>query len=231
MSDKPQKKFKLFQFAPSVEHPDYPGVYGWGFDSHGYRFVVYTPKEHDHPVVAQRIQELNEQAAAETHVEKVQGKDRKKERRPARRGEEHGPAHLHVFHIATGREMRFELLEHYARDQHTGRPFSMGGKHEMPLNQRDLEIVTPIVQSKAETFIQAWREAYIDSKLSGYVTRISNAGGEDIEEKIDSAGWLHSKDSRGRVAKSPPPNMDKTQDQIPTPEAHRSRDGHYHVRG
>src|SRR5687768_15945672 len=105
MNDRPPKKFKLFQFAPSVEHPDYPGVYGWGFDSHGYRFVVYGPEEFDHPAVQKRLAELKEHLGngEGTHAEKLRQptdqKPAKRRKQPSfeRRGEEHGPAHVHVF--------------------------------------------------------------------------------------------------------------------------------------
>jgi len=236
MNDKPQKKTRLFQFAPTVECPDYPGVYGWGFDSHGYRFVVYAPEEFDHPAVQNRIAELqNHQAkeeAQESHTDRVRrhagqkpGK-RRKSPSPDRRGEEHGPAHVHVFHIESGRETRFELLEHYLSDGHTGRPFFTGGKHNNPLNRRDVEIVQPILDKHAAGFIQAWREFFVDSKLSGYVTRISNCNGEDVEEKVGNDGWLYTTDSRGRTAKSPPPNM--RQDR--TLSEDRDTDGYYHQR-
>lgn len=174
------KKLKdIVQFAPDSERPEAPGTYGWGFDLNGYRVVMYRPEEFDHPVVKAIDARINH------------SKDTKKIRKTQQRGQarpkpdgtpendvaigrqEHGPAHIHVIEKATGRESKFELIEHYAPDGNDIRLIDKNGCNKEPLTPAQVGELLPILQVNSTRFIQLWRESYADAKLGNYVTRIS----------------------------------------------------------
>jgi hypothetical protein len=214
---------RFFQFAPSADRPNYPGVFGWGFDTHGYRIVVYGPPETDHPVVHEAVRNLARDRRRQHQQDGEDGglghpamksrnrrqrRDKLLDRHDCPRpylGGEHPPAHVHVIHIQSGRETRFEFLQHFA-GEHTARPFHLSEKRQNILTPAEERAVQPILDKIAPNLIQLWQELYQDSKLSGYVTRISHHDGQNMEETIDADGWVHMRDERGNVARIPPPN-------------------------
>lgn len=208
----------FFQFAPSAQRPDYPGVYGWGLDTHGYRIVMYGPSQADHDIVKQSYghdpkhrppvgDEMDIPPQYEGMLHKQSRLRPKKERPPESRAQqgEHPPAHIHVIHLQSGRETRFELIEHY-RGEHTARPLYLSEKRDRNLTEPEVAAVQLILDELAPRFIQLWREMYQNKKLGRYVTRVSRYNGSEVEEHIDSKGWLVLSSDDGSVAKIPPSN-------------------------
>lgn len=143
---------KIVQYAPDPTKPDTPWAYGWGFDSNGFRVVMFAPKCWDHPVVADIARSM----------EGVH-----------RRGEEHGPAHIHVIDKQNGKESKFELVEHFDSSEHRMRLMKPEGHSKTPLTDAQIDAVLPILKEYTPDFIQLWREFFQNTRLSNYVTRIS----------------------------------------------------------
>jgi hypothetical protein len=113
---------------------------------------MFAPKQWDHPVVTDIAGTM-----PGTH----------------RRGEEHGPAHVHVIDKQSGRESKFELIEHMDLSEHHMKLMKHEGHIKMPLTEAQVEAVQPLLKEYSKDFIQLWREFFQDTRLSNYVTRIS----------------------------------------------------------
>lgn len=191
------------QFSPTLEHPDYPGAYGWGYDTHGYRIVVYGPAEEDHPEVREKLRILKD------HNEVLD-----RDRMVMRRKEEHGPAHIHVFHLQHKHESRLELIEDQY-GEHKFRHLPWEGKHKgrIDLADHEMQEVAVILKKDAGRFIQLWRELHQDSRLSAYVTRQdwireSKRKYTPVEVRVQKNGWTAITNKHtGETAVEPPVNM------------------------
>lgn len=181
---------KFVQFAPSSENTYYPGVFGWGVETHGFRIVMYGPAEADHPAVKSFVTR-GEKFAEEgdgikiprhgnPHVQYTSAEKYKK----CLNAGEHGPCHVHVFDIKSGREMRFELVEHYKQKQHFAKQLPFSEERDTDLKPEQIKAVQPILNHLTPDFIQCWREMYLDNRLSGYVSRVVNRGGGDMIETM-----------------------------------------------
>lgn len=183
------KSRDIAQFAPDSRHPDAPWSFGWGFDSNGFRIVMYGPREHDSELVREIAQSITQQKRKElrgsrgkdiperpddkTFRRRLKRSKRKEAENPERWREEHGPAHIHVIDKHTRWESKFEIIEHYDGTQHEVRLIERNGNGKTPLTPAQREAVIPILNERAVEFIQLWREFYQDTKLGSYVTRIS----------------------------------------------------------
>ncbi len=235
------KKSAIVQFSPSTQQPDYPGVKGWGFNSHGYRFVVYGPAEWDTGVTREALAKQKKNAAlheeayalSDQATNRIRKRNSRKKISLMRNEEErrdHGPAHLHVFHLQSGAESKLELIEHYDPEQSYVRLLP-NGKHK-ELTPPQLDEAINIVKPRVSEFIQLWRELYQDVGTSRYVARVTKVRGIDIEHiphKInlgrDNAGkpineyWLEVTANNGEKTLIPPPKAHRPgrhQDKVST---------------
>ncbi|MDE3015788.1 MAG: hypothetical protein KGI29_02565 [Pseudomonadota bacterium] len=222
---------KLKDFEQIV--PPQQGQYGWGFHYGGFCIVMYGPPEQDHVAVMQAERNLTEKMAESGekpgsgfHSSQQHGE----KNLPCKntRGEEHGPAHVHVIDKNTNRESKFELVEnigdnhaHYMRllpssndayHENNGKKNLSGKKKRSrkpaPLTEAQIEAVTPILNAHAERFIQLWREFYADKRISNYVTRVSEKLSGCLERvRFEDRSLTHKsiilEDSRGQKASMP----------------------------
>lgn len=186
---------KLVQFAPSIENSGdiiyYPGVFGWGVETNGFRIVMYGPAEYDHPavnVLISRGQKFNDGLDGV----KIPGKEslhrkytsEKRKKRCVRAGE-HGPCHVHVFDIRSGHETRFRLVEHY-NAEHFVQELHLDEKRKNNLTDKQVKAVAPILNSLVPEFIQCWREMYQDNDLlNGCISRVDKDSNGMVETKYD----------------------------------------------
>ncbi len=185
---------EFVQFAPSRENTYYPGVFGWGVDTNGFRIVVFGPAEADHPAVKSFVTR-GEKFADEVDGIKIpkhtgsrlQYTSEEKYKKCLNAGE-HGPCHVHVFDIKSGRETRFELIEHYKQKQHFAKQLHFSEERDTGLTDRQIEAVQPILNYLTPDFIQRWREMYQDNRLSGYVSRVVKRGKDDMIETMQRDG-------------------------------------------
>ncbi|MEK6747186.1 MAG: hypothetical protein AABY33_09185 [Pseudomonadota bacterium] len=197
---------KFVQFAPSRDNEYYPGVFGWGLETNGFRIVMYGPAEYDHPVVKNHIVR-GEKFAGDTGGIKIpEGASLHRkytsERRQKRcmRAGEHGPCHVHVFDIKSGRETRFELVEHYKGGEHFSRPLHLAEKRKNSLTDGQMRAVEPVLNSLVPDFIQCWREMYQNEKLSGYVSRAQSIGSNNMVETMQPDGAFKVYDPKSGAA-------------------------------
>jgi hypothetical protein len=221
------RRHKIGQFAPGVNKANYPGVLGWGFDTHGYRIVMYGPTEWDTSQTQDAIQNLkkhpsslNDHTVEDTHTVKTNRQKRKIKRDAKKltddKRRDHGPAHVHVIHLQSGNESKFELIEHYEPGESFVRLLTNGNKNV--LSEPQVNEVTDLLHPYAEKFIQRWREMYQDYGTSRYVARISQVGNKDIEHipyKVKIAEgekeiWLEVREKDGSITRIPPPNGAET---------------------
>lgn len=193
------KHKKFVQFAPSQENQYYPGVFGWGIETHGYRMVMYGPAEADHPAVkavVMRKEKFSNETEEGIEKPKRTGFRRgsftaKEKYERCLKAGEHGPCHVHVFDIKSGRETRFELIEHYSADDHYAQPLHLSetrDNRDNGLTDGQIKAVQPILNSMVPDFIQQWREMYQTSPLSGYVSRVVKIGKDDLIETAQADG-------------------------------------------
>lgn len=201
---------KFVQFAPSRENTYYPGVFGWGVETNGFRIVMYGPAEYDHPAVRANIAR-GEKFADEIDGVKVPKRENlhrqytseKRQKRCIRAGE-HGPCHIHVFDVRSGRESRFELVEHYDGDKHFAKPLHLLEKRKNSLTDGQIRSVEPVLKDLVPDFIQCWREMYQNNPLSGCVSRAEKIGSNDMIETRQLDGSMKIYDSKsGTVAVIP----------------------------
>lgn len=186
-------KKQFIQFAPDSSRPNAPGTYGWGFDSNGFRVVMYGPKEEDTDITKDITRRLLEKGE---HTQDLVGNLTKAEKRSKkkfakfeskfnRREEEHGPAHVHVIDKKSARESKFELIEdadglHQCRLLET----NGNGNHKKSLTKDEIIAAKRVIDEYAENFIQLWREFYCDKRLANYVTRTSEKYPKTIERIV-----------------------------------------------
>jgi hypothetical protein len=187
---------KFVQFAPSRENEYYPGIFGWGVQTHGFRIVVYGPAEADHPAVkaiVTRGKKFSDEVEDAIEKPKKTAFNRKyftpKEKyKQCLKAGEHGPCHVHVFDIKSGRETRFELIEHY-NGEHYAKRLQLSEKDDKrDLTDNQIKAVEPILNSLVPDFIQCWREMYQNERLSGYVSRVTKLGRKDVVETLQRDG-------------------------------------------
>lgn len=188
------KNKEFVQFAPSKENTYYPGVFGWGVDTNGYRIVVYGPAEADHPAVKSIVtrgkkfyEDDRIKIPKHTHSHEKDSALKEKYKKCLKAGE-HGPCHVHVFDIKSGRETRFELIEHYSVGEHFAKPLHVSETRENGLTDRQMNAVQPILKDMVPDFIQCWREMYQNDRLSGYVSRVTKLGRKDVVETLQRDG-------------------------------------------
>jgi hypothetical protein len=219
---------RFAQFAPSRENAYYPGVFGWGFEVNGFRIVMYGPAEADHPAVKSFI------ARREKFTDSVDGiriPDRvhrqytseKKQKKCLNAGE-HGPCHVHVFDIKSGRETRFELVENYKPDEHFSMPLHLSEKRKNSLTDNQIKAVKPILNALVPDFIQCWREMYQNDRLSGYVSRMVKNGNHDMIETKQNDGSTKIYDPKSEAVAIVP--MSAEISPISRRNLHRDSSGH-----
>lgn len=218
-----RRKLEIGQFAPSVQDGIYLGARGWGFDINGYRIVIYGPPEYDTDHTAQILKKLRtgrrQRLYAEPDQEIPDSKLTRREKQRDRRlsndeddRHEHGPAHIHVFHLHDKAESKFELVEHHEKGKSFARLLP-NGNGTKPLTGAQIQEVEALLEPHVERFIQLWREMYQHRGLSRHVTRISRIGKDEIEhnfiKKRGDAGeksiWLEIRGRNGDLTWVPPP--------------------------
>ncbi len=225
MSRLPTSTREISQFAPSADHPKYPGVLGWGFDREEFRIVMYGPPEADHVAVKATYKHKSknrplvgdEEGLLEKYLgrkgrnrDRLQDRGHKHEKKDHVPRGEHPPAHIHVIDLKTGRETRFELIEPRTGNC-TTTPLFLSQQRADELTDDQIHYVQAhILDQTAGLFIQLWRTMYQDKDLGRYVTRTSVYHGEEVIDRIDEKGWQVLTNHDGQEARIPPPNLDTT---------------------
>ncbi len=192
---------EFVQFAPSRENTYYPGVFGWGVETNGFRVVVFGPAEADHPTVKSFVKR-GEKFADEVDGIKVPDRlhrkytSEKKQEKCLRAGE-HGPCHVHVFDTRSGRETRFELVEHY-NGENFANQLHLSETRKNILTDNQIKAVMLVLEPLIPDFIQCWREMYQNNRLSECVSRVVKNGNHDMIEtkQLDGSTRIYDPESQ-----------------------------------
>lgn len=232
------------QFVPASPERPQPGDFGWGFMHGRYRVVMYGPPAFDtreassshmrRSSEARRRNGLDWESLEETgYADRISRRSYQREERKRhrpRRGEEHGPAHIHVIRLSeeglTEAETRFELFEH-AEGKHFLRPFitkAAGRADPVSLASGEINALSEELQPYTSAFIEMWRDFYKDTRLGHYVSRVVHCGGhERIRRELPCGGYsLNEMDESDKIvfpAEEPHRLIDR----------HRREDGFYHT--
>jgi hypothetical protein len=102
---------------------------------------------------------------------------------------EHGPAHVHAYHIVHERMSHFELLE---SDDGKVRAIPFNKSPSETLSVEQLNQIRPVIEERGAELLQLFRELYVDEPVSGEVTRYGSAA--DRIERQRSRPWVGKND-------------------------------------
>lgn len=177
MAEKPSRDETFVQFLPGPGKNPPRWAFGWGKDVGEFRVVMYAPNGFDH-----------------SFQFTLQGGSL----RP--RFREHGPAHIHVIHLQSGRESSFELVQGVSAAENSVRLMAKSNENDRPrygnpppkpLTEAQVAKITPQLAPLVGGFIQMWQEAYCDHNMSAQVRRQSHIAPNCTTQQIFYADGSH----------------------------------------